>query len=313
MRTDLLTHHLPAAIALALLAFGGCTARLYEGEARRREDVAVIHVGDTVVRRVDGQGRRGGALDVSSFEVPPGPHRLRLVFELPSRNLGMKILPAQPGIGVCDLAFEARAGRQYYLGARAVGDISDPRWPGTWEAWVRDPAVSEDDDVIARCQGAEPIVTPTAAAAAAAPATGPEAAAPSGAPAAAAPVAAVAASPTPAALAPPPGAAVRVGAWQLPGLDRATTAELADIAPAIEAGFDVLTIEPSFDARRLLGLLGSGWASSDAAPRTVLYRRAVVRPCSRPAAVTPCLESAGAAPGEQRPLLLDLQPTGRTP
>ena len=309
MRTDPLTHHLLAASAIALLALGGCTARLYEGDARRREDVAVIWVGDTVVRKVDEQGRRGGALDVGSFEVPPGPHRLRLVFELPSRNLGMKILPAQPGIGFCDLTFEARAGRQYYLGARAVGDISDPRWPGTWEAWVRDPAVSEDDDVIARCQGAEPTATPTTAVAAATPA-------PDGAPAAAAPVAVApvaVATPTPAALAPPPGAALRVGAWQLPGLERATTAELAAIAPAIEAGFDVLTIEPAFDARRLLGLLGSGWASSDAAPRTVLYRRAAVRPCSRPTAATPCLESAGAALGQSRPLLLDLQPTGRTP
>lgn len=303
-----------AAVAAGLLA--GCTARLYEASDQRREDLAIIHVGSTIVRKIDGQGRRGGALDVGSFEVGPGTHRLRLVFELPSRNMGMKILPAQPGIGVCDLTFEAQAGRQYYLGARAVGDINDPRWPGTWEAWVRDPAVADDDDIIARCQGGEPTETPAPAplatpAPAVAVATDavppPKPVAPAVIAPAPLPV------PTRARLAPPPGAAVRVGTWHLPEIGGATTADLATLAPAIETGFDVLTITPGFDAARLLGLLGSDWESSATAEATVLYRRAVVRPCTRPAPLTPCLESATAPPGAGRPLLLELPPAERAP
>lgn len=312
---------MPAAISIRLCViaviaaglFGGCSARLYEGEARRREDVAVIDVGSTIVRRIDGQARRGGALDVGTFEVHPGPHRLRLVFELPARNMGMKILPAQPGIGVCDLTFDAQAGHRYYLGARAVGDINDPRWPGTWEGWVRDPAVSELDDIIARCQAAEPAdeATPavsTTPAPAAPPSAGELAAA---APAVIAPVA----PPVVArgAIVPPAGSALRVGAWRLPGLDRASTADLAAIAPTIESGFDALTIEPAFDAGRLLGLLGPGWATAGAAEQTVLYRSALVRPCSRPSPVALCLESTATPPGEGRPLLLQLQPAGSTP
>ena len=99
-----------------------------------------------------------------------------LVFELPARALGLKSLPAQPGVGVCELTFEARPGRQYDLVARPLGDFNSPRWRGDWEAWVRDPAIASDDDVIARCEGTEPTETPTplvaGGAAAAAPAAG---------------------------------------------------------------------------------------------------------------------------------------------
>jgi hypothetical protein len=299
-----------AVIAVGL--FGGCSARLYEGEARRREDVAVIDVGTTIVRQIDGQARRGGALDVGTFEVQPGPHRLRLVFELPSRNMGMKILPAQPGIGVCDLTFDAQAGHRYYLGARAVGDINDPRWPGTWEGWVRDPAVSELDDIVARCLAAEPAVEATPAVATA-PAAPPSAAVP--APASpAAPVIAAPAVVARGAIVPPAGSALRVGAWRLPALADASTADLAGLAPAIEAGFDALTIEPAFDAGRLLGLLGPAWATAGAADQTVLYRRALVRPCARPSPAALCLEAIATTPaGEGRPLLLHLQPAQSRP
>ena len=145
--------------AAALVA--GCTAQVYEGEQRAEGERAVINVGSTVVRQIDGQRRRGGAFDVAAFEVTPGPHQLVLVFELPARSLGLKSLPAQPGIGVCELNFEAQGGREYYLVARPVGDFNSSRWPGTWEAWIRDPAIAGDDDVIARCEGAEPAATPT--------------------------------------------------------------------------------------------------------------------------------------------------------
>ncbi|MDX2166157.1 MAG: hypothetical protein SF182_03815, partial [Deltaproteobacteria bacterium] len=143
-------------LALVLLAAAGCgTARMYEGEPRSAGEVATINVGSTIVRAVDGQPRRGGAFDAETLELPPGPHQLTLVFELPARSIGIRSLPAQVGVGTCVLAFEAVAGHQYYLLARAHGEIG-ARWDGTWEAWVRDPAVAHENDIIARCTAVDP-------------------------------------------------------------------------------------------------------------------------------------------------------------
>jgi hypothetical protein len=36
----------------------------------------------------------------------------------------------------------------------------EERWQGTWEAWIRDSAIADDHDVVARCEGAEPTPTP---------------------------------------------------------------------------------------------------------------------------------------------------------
>src|SRR5690349_761806 len=129
--------------AAALLA--SCTTEHYAGPPMAREQLAVINTGTTVVRQIDGQTRRGGAFDVSQFEVAPGPHHLALVFELPARSIGLKTLPAQAGIGMCLLDFSAEAGKQYYLGSRASGEPNDPHWNGKWEAWVRDPTLSADN------------------------------------------------------------------------------------------------------------------------------------------------------------------------
>ena len=148
-----------AALALVLLA-AGCTKRLYEGPPLQTEQVAVIHVGNAVVREIDGQKRRGGLFDVSHFEVTPGPHRLMLVFELAARTIGMKTIPAQAGTGTCVLELNAEAGRQYYLGSRPTGEWHTPRWDGSWESWVHDPSVTSESDVIARCT-ASPIDTPS--------------------------------------------------------------------------------------------------------------------------------------------------------
>lgn len=260
----------------------------------------MINVGSTVVRQIDGQHRRGGTFDAATFEVDPGPHRLVLVFEIAARSLGLKSLPAQPGIGVCELAFEARAGHTYYLVARPLGDFNSPRWSGTWEAWVRDPAVASDDDVIARCRGAEPTATPTPTAAAPPPAAG-------------APLpAAAAAAPTPTPLSLPGGRALRVGAWQLPALADASPADRAAAAAAIGAGYDVLGISPALEPGPLLAALGGAWAATMSADATVFYRRDLVRPCAQPA-VAPCLESIDAATGSGRPILLMLPPAEARP
>lgn len=293
-------------LAAAVLTLAGCTARLSPDEGRPAGDLAVINVGSTVVRQIDGQHRRGGAFDVSAFEIAPGPHRLALVFELPARSLGLKSLPAQAGIGVCELAFEARAGRQYYLLARPLGDFNSPRWSGAWEAWVRDPAIASDDDAIARCRGAEPSPSPTpvptiagirsAAGPAAAPAAG-----------VAAPAAGAAVAPTPTALPLPAARPLRIGAWHLPDLAAAAAADVAAAAAAMRDGFDVLTVTPALAPEPLLAALGGAWAALSTAGETTFYRRDVVRPCTAPAALALCLEAIDGAP-DRAPLQLRLSP-----
>ncbi|MFN8641214.1 MAG: hypothetical protein U0802_05975 [Candidatus Binatia bacterium] len=274
----------------ACLVLAGCTAELHG--ARPPGGFATINVGSTVVRQIDGQHRRGGAFDAAAFEVDPGPHRLVLVFELPARSIGLKTLPAQPGVGVCELQFEARAGHEYFLVARPLGEFSGPRWSGAWEAWVRDPAVAAEDDVIARCQGAEPAETPT-----------PELAAP-----------AVAVSvPTATPLPMPSARAVRVGAWRLPALAAASSADLAAAAAVIAANFDVLTLAPALDPAPLLAALGDAWSATPGDGTIVLYRRDLVRPCAPTPPAAACLQSIDTAAGAHRPLLLMLPPAEAHP
>ena len=301
-----------------MLALAGCTAHLSPGEGQAPGDLAVINVGSTVVRQIDGQHRRGGAFDVAAFEVTPGPHRLVLVFELPARSLGLKSLPAQAGIGVCELDFEARSGRQYYLLARPLGDFNSPRWSGAWEALVRDPAIASDDDVVARCQGAEPMETPTPLIAGASPAAGaaapPAAAAASGGPAAPVPAVAgalAAATPTPLPL--PAAHPLRIGAWHLPELAHASPTDLTAAAAVIGTSFDVLTITPALAPEALRAALGGAWAAISTADETIFYRRDVVRPCAQPAPLAPCLEALDARPGSGGPLLLRLPPAEGRP
>jgi hypothetical protein len=272
-----------AAVGLVL---AGCTA--HGRGPHSQGGFAEIDVGSTVVRQLDGQHRRGGTFDASTFEVDPGPHRLVLVFALPARSIGLKALPAQAGIGVCELEFEARAGHRYYLGARPLGDSHSPSWPGTWEAWVRDPAVASEDDIIARCQGAEPAATPT-------------------------PTATVEAAPTPTPLLLPGGRALRVGAWRLPELAAASAGDRAAAADAIRAAYDVLAISPPLEPTPLLAALGSAWAASAIAEATVFYRRDLVRPCPASAPAAPCLESVDAAFGDGRAILLVLPPAEARP
>ena len=136
-------------LGLLLLA-SACTGRDYAGPPRPPEQVAIIHVGNAVVRELDGEKRRGGAFDYRHFEVEPGPHRLTLVFELTARSLGGKAIPAQPGEGVCVLEFTAQAGKQYYLGSGPRGEWV-ANWNGAWEAWVRDPTLDQENDIVARC------------------------------------------------------------------------------------------------------------------------------------------------------------------
>jgi hypothetical protein len=260
-----------ALLATALVA-SGCTKRLYEGPPLPREQIAGIHVGTAIVREIDGQSRRGGALDVGYFEITPGRHRLALVFELPPRNIGVKLLPAQAGVGTCWLEFTAEAGKQYYLGTRARGEAHTPRWDGSWEGWLRDPTMSSADDVIARCEPQALTPTPTATAAPAI--------------AAGTPTATVA--PPRAAAAPraPDPATIRIGTWNLASRASAQR-DLGRVGAAIDANFDIVAISEvspgDYDA--LLRSAGSGWAgmigaaSGEAAYDAILYRSARVRPC----------------------------------
>ena len=287
-----------AALA-ALLVASGCTTRLYEGPVRNATEVAVIHVGTTVVREIDGQKRRGGVFDVSQFEVQPGPHHLALVFELPARSIGMRTFPAQAGTGMCVLEFTAAVGKQYYLGSRAREEFAAPRWDGVWEGWVRDPSVSSEDDVIARCvsQGVEPEVAAATVVPAPTPPAPPAAA---GEPAASAPVIA---APAPVVPPSPPAraseATIRLGEWNLRSLGRGSEKDVSRIATAIDANFDLLVVtevlqisagHPGYDALR--AALPPAWDGMiTAAPRpntpadgvehyAILYRRERVRPCA---------------------------------
>jgi hypothetical protein len=164
--------HRSSLIVFLLLASCG-TERLYPGPKLPPQEVAVVHVGDTIVLQVDGTRRRGGYLSRPRIEVTPGRHTLALVFEKAARPVGSKEMPAMRGEGTCTLELDAQAGKQYWLGARAVGeDWTGLRWEGKWTAWIRDPSVSDEDDVIARCDSqptpedergvATPSVTPEA-------------------------------------------------------------------------------------------------------------------------------------------------------
>lgn len=140
-----------AVVWLALCAVG-CTRQLYDGPALPPSEVAVIHVGDTTVLNVD--DRFGFALPVGAkrFEVAPGRHRVKLAYDKPATTIGLRDIPAHRGEGFCVVDFVAEAGRQYQLGSRAVGtDWTVQRWDGKWEAWVRDPSLSEGNDIVGRC------------------------------------------------------------------------------------------------------------------------------------------------------------------
>lgn len=74
------------------------------------------------------------------------------------------------GEGTCTIELDAEAGKQYWLGAIAVGeDWTGQRWDGKWRAWIRDPSVGGEEDIVARCDSqpsqAEEGATPTIAAA----------------------------------------------------------------------------------------------------------------------------------------------------
>lgn len=139
---------------IASLFLAGCgTERFYEGAQLPPEDIAIIHVGDTIVLQVDGKGRRGGFFGSPRIAVAPGQHTLTLAFEKPARSVGAKEMPAMRGDGTCTLELAAEAGKQYWLGAQAVGeDWTGLRWDGKWRAWVRDPSVADEDDIVSRCE-----------------------------------------------------------------------------------------------------------------------------------------------------------------
>lgn len=305
-----------AALWLALCA-SACTRQLYAGSPLPQGEVAVIHVDDTTVLNIDDRYGLARPLGVQKFEVAPGPHRIILAHDKPARTIGLHDIPAHRGEGICVVDFVAEAGREYRLGSRAVGtDWTMQRWDGKWEGWVRDPSLSEGNDIVGRCtssleapppsRGTAPVV---AARAVATPTATPRplAVQPTPVPA----PRAVPAAPVPAApaIAPPPPPAppvrpqasataaptlksIRLGTWNLPPL----TGDKRDYrvtAAVIEATFDILTLTElgggGEDYRRLIAELGPAWAGMSAVAATdsgdageqyaALYRRQAVRPC----------------------------------
>jgi hypothetical protein len=295
-----------AAAALIAVLLGGCGAkRLYEGPALPASQVAVIHVGRTIVRGIDGHLRRGGVFDVDRFEVAPGAHSVVLVFEVPEHSIGVKTIPARRGEGRCTIEFVAEAGKQYWLASRPAGTgWPGPHWNGKWEAWVRDPSIGAEDDILARCssQPSEPEEKPRPETAAAVPPVAPT------------PRAVGAAAPPPA---PIPNAVepvggdrfIRLGTWHIRRLGGDPAKDYALLAGAIERNFDIIALtgvvasaggSPGYD--RLKAALGGEWNGLVTAPPrsrngepegyAVLYRTARVRPCAgwsdlRPAGLRP--------------------------
>ena len=283
---------------LIAVLLGGCGAtRLYEGPALPASQVAVIHAGGTIVRGIDGRHRRGGVFDVDRFEVAPGAHSVVLVFEVPAQSIGVKTIPARRGEGHCTIEFVAEAGKQYWLASRPAGTgWTGPHWDGKWEAWVRDPSIGAEDDILARCSSqpaAEAEEEPREQAAT--PASSPVAVAPAprtdgNAPPPPAPV--------PVAGAPVGGDRfIRLGTWHIRHLGADAAKDYALLAGAIERNFDILALTgvaasaggyPGYD--RLKAALGVDWdglvtapplsRSEDAEGYAVLYRTKRVRPCA---------------------------------
>ncbi|HSD10251.1 MAG TPA: hypothetical protein VLF14_04655, partial [Candidatus Binatia bacterium] len=119
------SHVAHRASLIALVLFGGCgTERFYEGAKLPAEQVAVVHVADTIVLEVDGTGRRGGYFGSPRIALEPGRHTFTLAFEKAARSVGAKEMPAMRGEGTCTLELDAEAGKQCWLGSMAVG----PDW-----------------------------------------------------------------------------------------------------------------------------------------------------------------------------------------
>ena len=265
---------------LIAVLLGGCGAtRLYEGPALPASQVAVIHAGGTIVRGIDGRHRRGGVFDVDRFEVAPGAHSVVLVFEVPAQSIGVKTIPARRGEGHCTIEFVAEAGKQYWLASRPAGTgWTGPHWDGKWEAWVRDPSIGAEDDILARCSSqpaAEAEEEPREQAAASA--SSPVAVAP-------APRTDGNAPPPPAPI-PVAGAPVggdrfiRLGTWHVRHLGADAAKDYALLAGAIERNFDILALTgvaasaggyPGYD--RLKAALGVDWDGLVTAPRAPVAR-----------------------------------------
>lgn len=311
---------LRAMSCIAVAAATGCATLPSIGSPEPDEWSAIIHTGGTTVREIDGELRRGGTFDTRHFRVAPGRHRLALVLHVPARTVGLRDVPAQRGEGTCVLEFIARAGHQYWLGARPIGDTwASGRWDGRWEGWVRDPASNEVDDIIARCSS-QPVLETEQPVAVATPLPALEE--PTAAPVTAADVAVAAPPPppAPAATAPPPIAAefssapptaaesvsapppappavvvpaaaqraaaprgIRFATWQREQLADRDIDGGNGFARAVDGRFDVVTVidlEPE-RCRRLLAALGEDWSRYDpAAPACTAYRHRRARPCA---------------------------------
>ena len=301
------------ALVLVTLSSPGCTQRLYDGPALPLEASAVVHVGETSVLNVDDRFSFALPPNTRRVELAPGPHRIEIAFDRPATTIGMRDVPAQRGDGSCTIEFTAEAGKNYYLGSRALGtDWTMRRWDGAWEGWIRDPSVSADGGIVARCSSRDTVARKHAAAAATPGLPAVSSPIPTAAPAGhAAPAPVPVATPVPLAAPPVPptlpesaarGARddgwLRLGTWNLRGLGADNERDYATIASVIDGNFDILTlteIAPSEGGQRgfsrLLNALGETWAglltaaplpdaaAPDAEHYAIVYRRDRLRTC----------------------------------
>ncbi len=294
------------AVALAALSAAACTRRLYEGPARPADDIAVIDAHQITILDISDKMAFAAAFGAQRFEVTPGNQQVVLAYERPARSIGIRDIPAQRGEGTCIIDFVAEAGKQYEVTGRPLGtDWTMRNWDGKWEGWIRDLSRSGDAAIVARCESStvkrtrilpDPVI-------AAAPPAG--AVPPAPIPAAPVPPAPPILAPVPAPAVPGSGARqereqwIRVGTWNVRARGAGGEGDYGAIAAAIDGNFDILTlteiaavggIHPGYD--RLMATLGDKWAGQITnSPRpnvaagaaeyyAIVYRRAVIRPCS---------------------------------
>lgn len=301
------------AIAVALLSLAGCARRLYSGAELSRDEVAVIHAGNTTVRDIDGKFGFGSAFVTKQFEVAPGPHRVAMALDFPARSIGSRDVPAQSGIGTCVVEFVAVAGAEYRLEGQPLDtDWVLQGWDGRWEGRVHGRSRDGKESVVARCTpiesytGLQPIPTP-ALEAAEAPAANAVAAPLATAPAPPPLPVPVAAPPRPRPLpspSPTPTVAskkatgdewIRLGSWNVRDLGADPDRDYQAMARIVADNLDVVALTEVASADgydRLLGALGAPWqgwitdtprpnaATPEAEYYAVLYRGDRLRPCA---------------------------------
>jgi hypothetical protein len=108
-------HLIPMVGLAALMTLTGCgTAKIYDGPARSKDQVAVLfrHANDVEILSVDGQ-RLSLLKRVKVLELLPGSHTIECCFR--SEYMGTGYASASSTKGTVRLSFEARPGYTYWV------------------------------------------------------------------------------------------------------------------------------------------------------------------------------------------------------